>query len=122
MSTTSLEKICRASRWRITTGPFASKESDGWNGDFMVPLDGDLYHVRISDGLGWRHLSVTNAQRKRTPSWEIMCRLKDYFFADDEWAVQYHPAKEDNINDHPFCLHIWAPLDVELPRPATFLV
>ena len=119
---TCLEKLSRASRWRITTGSFGSTEADGWNGHFLVPLEGELWHVILSDEGGWRHLSVTNAQRKVMPDWNVMCRLKDAFFADDEWVVLYIPAKEEYINDHPFCHHLWSPLEQTLPTPSFILV
>ena len=119
---TTLEKLIKANRWRVRTGPFASTEVDGWNGSFYVPIDGEMWHVRISDGCGWKHLSISNAQRKVLPSWTIMCRAKALFYADDEWAVQYMPAKEDNVNDCPWCLHIWTPLDEPLPKPLAGLV
>jgi hypothetical protein len=119
---TCLEKLSRANRWRIKTGAMASTELDGWNGMFLVPLEGELWHVMISDQMGWKHLSVTNAQKKMLPSWTVLGRLKDLFYGDDEWACQFFPAKEDYIDDHPFCLHIWKPLDEELPRPSIALV
>ena len=122
----------KAERWRIRVGDrrlanpalaqLAGSSEDGWNGDFLVPLDGELWHVRLSDGIGWRHLSVSNAQKKMLPTWNIMCRLKACFFADDVWVVQYHPAQEDYINDHPFTLHLWEPLNEELPKPPVFMV
>jgi hypothetical protein len=114
---TSLEKLCRANRWRVRKGPGASDETCGWNGLFLVPLEGDMWKVMISDQGGWKHLSISNAQRKIMPSWNIMCRVKDAFFGDDEQCIQYHPAKEDYINDHPWCLHLWKPLDEPLPKP-----
>jgi hypothetical protein len=95
---------------------FSSKE-DGWNGSFIVPIDGDMWHIRISDGGGWRHLSISNMQRKVMPTWQIMCRAKELFWGDDELVVQYHPPKSDYINDHPFCLHLWQCLDEPMPAP-----
>jgi hypothetical protein len=114
---TCLEKLRRAERWRIRKGPGASDETEGWNGAFLVPLEGELWHVIISDKMGWRHLSVSNAQKKVLPTWGIMCRLKDAFFGDADWVCQWHPAKEDYINDHPFCLHLWQALDEPMPHP-----
>ena len=119
---TSLEKLVRANRWRVRTGQMASDETYGWNGAFLVPLNGQLYHVIIGDGMGWKHLSITNAQRKEIPSWSTMCQVKGLFYGDDEWCVQFHPAKDDNVNDHPYCLHLWMPLDVELPKPLAVMV
>ena len=72
-SMTALEKILRANRWRIREGKMASDDTYGWNGAFYVPLDGMRYHVMIGEGMGFRHLSVVNAQNKIVPSWDIMC-------------------------------------------------
>lgn len=129
---TCTEKLARANRWRIRTGvctigpvpsaSLASTDEDGWNGHFLVPLEGEVWHVIISDEGGWRHLSVTNAQKRVMPSWNIMCRLKDAFFDDADWVCQFHPANEDNINDHPWCLHLWQPLNDKLPIPPYVLV
>ena len=119
---TCLEKLSKANRWRIRTGELASNDASGWNGDFLVPLEGDYWRVRISDGVGWRHLSVANAQRSTLPSWNVMRRLKDYFFADESWVVQFHPAKSENVNEHPWVLHLWEPLNETLPRPPVILV
>lgn len=130
---TSLEKLCKANRWRIRAGQklgakeipaeLISSDYDGFNGDFLVPLSGELWHVRISDGMGWRHLSATNAQRPTmTPTWEVMCRLKDLFFDDSEWCVQFMPPKEENINVHPHCLHIWSSLHEPIPHPMVCMV
>jgi hypothetical protein len=119
---TSLEKLCRANRWRVKTGKFASDETAGFNGHFMVPLDGEFWFVRISDGQDWKHLSVSNAQKKVLPSWTTMCRIKESFFGDDEWVCQFHPAKEDYVNDHPFVLHLWMPLNEVLPKPPVWMV
>lgn len=119
---TSLEKLSRANRWRIRKGKFASTEVDGWNGHFLVPLEGELWLVIISDGLGFKHLSVTNAQKKILPGWNILTRLKDLFYGDDEWAVVYFPAKEEYIDDHPYCHHLWCPLNDLLPKPSIVLV
>jgi hypothetical protein len=119
---TCLEKLIKANRWRIRVGTMASQDTDGWNGQFLCPFDGDLWLVQISDGEGWRHLSISNAQRRVLPSWQIMCRVKEAFWGDEEWVCQFHPAKSDYINDAPFCLHLWQPLNEELPRPSFALV
>ena len=129
---TTLEKLCRANRWRIRTGhklgdkelspELCSTEAEGWNGDFIVPFNGELWHVRISDESGWRHLAVINAQRKVMPSWEIMCRLKEAFFSDDEWVCQFYAPKDIDIGKADRCLHLWSPLNEVLPTPPVMLV
>lgn len=122
MPGTALEKLMRASRWRVRQGKYASEDTAGWNGQFLVPIDGEIYLVMISDGMGWKHLSISNAQKKALPSWTAMTRAKNLFFADEDWCVQFFPAKEDYVNDHNFCLHIWMPLDEPMPHPSIVLV
>lgn len=100
----------------------ASSETDGFNGCFVVPLDGEIYQVMISDNCGWRHASIANAQKKILPSWTAMCRIKELFWSDESWVVQFHPARDDYVNDHPFVLHLWEPLDEKLPIPPVVLV
>jgi hypothetical protein len=119
---TGLEKLCKANRWRIKTGRMASDETAGWNGCFLVPMEGEMWHVMIADGMGWKHLSIKNAQRRILPPWNVMCRVKELFYADDEWAVQFHPAREDYVNDHPGVLHLWCPLNESLPKPPICMV
>ena len=119
---TSLEKLMKANRWRLRTGEMGSDETAGWNGAFMVPLEGEVWQVILSDGMGWKHLSITNAQKRVVPTWNIMCRVKDLFYADEDWVVQFHPAKADYVNDHPYVLHLWMPLNDPLPKPFVVMV
>jgi hypothetical protein len=122
---TATEKLSKAERWRLKkAGPGGYYDSDqtaGWNGAFLVPLEGEMWQVIISDGGGWRHLSATNAQRRQLPSWHIMCRLRDAFFPDDSWVVQFHPPKTAYINDHAYVLHLWECLD-GFPTPLECMV
>jgi hypothetical protein len=95
----------------------ASSDYDGWNGYFLVPIEGDVWCIALSDREGWKHLAVFNAQKKIAPNWSVMCRIKDLFFADDEWAIQFHPPKDHSIDDVAFRLHLWSPLNETLPHP-----
>lgn len=72
---------------------------------------------------GWEHVSIDG--KKRTPDWEEMCKLKDMFFDNDECCVQYHPPKSEYVNNAPYCLHIWKPIEKnngKLPTPPSILV
>jgi hypothetical protein len=69
----------------------------------------------FSYGGGWEHLSVSFACA--CPTWEQMCTAKSIFWGEEECCVQYHPAKSDYVNLHPYCLHIWKPIGIELPKP-----
>lgn len=72
-------------------------------------------------GGGWEHVSVSPYKRSYTPTWDEMCSLKDMFFHDDEIVVQYHPAKSEYVNQTPNCLHLWRPIDQELPVPPSIM-
>lgn len=75
-----------------------------------------------SNGGGWEHVSVSPFKKSHTPTWEEMCSLKDTFFHDDEVVVQYHPAKSEYVNNMPNCLHLWRPLDEQMPTPPSIMV
>lgn len=75
-----------------------------------------------SNGGGWEHVSVAPYNRRIIPSWDDMCRLKDMFFREDETVVQYHPAKSEYVNNVPNCLHLWRPIEAEMPTPPAIMV
>lgn len=51
-----------------------------------------------------------------------MCEVKDLFWGPDETVMQIHPAIEDYVNDHPYCLHLWRPRGEYIPTPPPILV
>lgn len=74
----------------------------------------------FSWNMGWEHLSVSTPSR--TPTWDDMCLLKDVFWNTDEVCMQIHPQKEKYVNNHKYCLHIWKPINQNIPTPPTILV
>lgn len=109
-------------QFRIRTGPFASSESYGNNGAFMIDTKSgtDVLRTIASDGEGWEHVSVSLATR--CPTWEEMCAVKELFWGPEDCVVQYHPPASDYVNCHPFTLHLWRPVGVSLLMPPSFLV
>ena len=56
----------------------------------------------------WLHVSVS--RRNKLPSWDDLRLVKDTFLPD--WtAYQILPPKEEHVNIHPYCLHLWVCLD-----------
>jgi hypothetical protein len=112
-------------KYRIKTGPMASSFDNGNNGQFMVTslkLRSPLA-VQASDGFGWEHVSVSlNPILKRCPTWEEMCFIKGLFWDAEDCVLQFHPAKNDYINNHPYCLHLWRPIGIEIISPPSILV
>lgn len=98
------------------------KGFDGGRGYF---INGSCKEMTViwSYGGGWEHVSIDG--KKRMPTWEEMCRLKDMFFEEDECCVQYHPPKSEYVNNIPYCLHIWKPIEQysgKLPMPPSMFV
>lgn len=98
----------------------AEAENDGMGGKYYDKYSGKYLNFIFSYQLGWEHLSVS--MPGKTPTWDQMCIMKDIFWNEDEACVEYHPKKEDYVNMHEHCLHIWRPTDVELPTPPHILV
>ena len=73
-------------------------------------------------GGGWEHVSVSPLKRKVTPTWEIMCKVKDIFFKEDEAVIQIHPPRAEYVNNMTNCLHLWRATDREMVLPPSFMV
>lgn len=73
-----------------------------------------------SNGGGWDHVSVS--YRKKNPTWDEMCRVKDLFFDETETVIQYHPKKSEYVNIHKHCLHIWRKQGAEIELPPKMFV
>lgn len=68
----------------------------------------------------WDHVSVSLP--KRCPNWPEMSFIRSVFFADDETVMQLHVPTKDHLSLHPYCLHLWRPLSIEIPRPPSMMV
>lgn len=86
----------------------------------VIASDGSDWHKTGMPFPAWEHVSVSTATR--CPTWEEMCLVKDLFWEPEDVAVQYHPAKSEYINCHPFVLHMWRPADAPLLCPPSFAV
>lgn len=98
----------------------AETDNDGMGGKYYDKYSNKWLNFIFSYQLGWEHLSVS--MPGKTPSWDQMCVMKNIFWNENEACVEYHPKKEEYVNDHEHCLHIWKPTEVELPTPPTILV
>ncbi len=108
-------------KFRLRTGAMGSDESIGNNGMFIFKVaHGQTLRAIVSEGMGWEHVSVSRTDR--CPTWPEMCQVKDLFWDEDDCVIQYHPPKSDYVNNHPYCLHLWRPIGIELPRPDSIFV
>lgn len=117
-------------QYRVTRGAFrTSLEADGLNGMFWVPSSPGKPPLKviatdgtqlIDAGLHWEHVSVSLPGR--CPTWEEMCKVKALFWDDEDCVMQLHPPRSEWVNNHRFCLHLWRPIGVEIPRPPAIAV
>lgn len=89
---------------------------DGGCGEiYLNGLKNEPLTVVWSFGGGWEHVSVS--YRRRCPTWDEMCRVKDMFFHPEEVAVQFHPRESEYVNIDPHCLHIWRKCGEDFETP-----
>lgn len=93
---------------------------DGIGGSYYERYSDKWLNFIFSWGAGFEHLSVSTP--RKTPTWQQMCVMKDIFWNEDEICMQLHPAKKEYVNNHPYCLHIWKPIDKEIPTPPSIMV
>ena len=90
---------------------------------YTDPVTRKRYWCKFTKAFGWEHLAITpQPQRNKVPEWDVMCKVKDIFWDEEECCVEYHPRKSQYINNNEVCLHIWKPLNIELPEPPTILL
>lgn len=109
-------------KYRLRVGEMGSDASAGNNGAFLIPNSPGQPPLRViaSDDGGWEHVSVSLPNR--CPTWDEMCKVKALFWDEEDCVVQFHPPKSDYVNLHPYCLHLWRPVDASLPQPDRALV
>lgn len=130
-------------KYRLRNHPkLGSDSSYGNNGFFVIPhhrIANHFYNCQVSDGMGWQHVSITLSKEEifrvsrgiskkklvtveRCPTWEEMSVVKEMFWNDYETVMQLHPPKSEYVNQHPYCLHLWKPDNIEIPLPDSLMV
>lgn len=111
--------------FRIKFGAYASMPGDDF-GAFEVPGPcGRILRVIASpgdahEGIPWEHVSVSLPNR--CPNWPEMDFIKRLFWDDEETVMQLHPPRSKWISNHPYCLHLWRPIEFEIPLPPEIAV
>jgi len=103
---------------RVRAGRMGTITEDGPYGMFFVhgPCGADLTIIANGAEVGedWEHVSPSN--------WQEMCWVKDMFWEPEEVVMQLHPAASTYVNNHPYCLHMWRPVNAEIPLPPSITV
>ncbi len=108
-------------RARKTDGDFGTAVGDKFGVFYFTRGTTQIIAIASSgnEEIAWEHVSARARDFKgeRTPTWAEMCWLKDQFWGDEERVVQFHPPKSEYVNNHPFVLHLFKPIGVEMPFP-----
>lgn len=62
----------------------------------------------MKDGSKWIHVSLSRPDRM--PEYWEMVKVKEYFLGEYVEAYMVFAKKEDHVNVHSYCLHLWSPL------------
>lgn len=119
--------------YRVRTGKRGTDASHGNNGMFILPKtvrrsfqiciiasDGTDWELNGFPPPAWEHVSASTVLR--CPTWEEMCIIKGMFWDGDDVVMQLHPRESQYVNNHPYCLHLWRPVGVEILTPPSLTV
>lgn len=70
---------------------------------------GVILRVEEHGGARWLHVSCSFVDR--LPTWDHLRAVKDLFVGRDRKAISVLPCEAEYVNAHPFCLHLWSPLE-----------
>ena len=94
-----------------TMGKEASEYIKAWAfGGLMVIASAGEYQ----DGKEWLHISFS--RKSRIPSYDDLQRVKRDFIGEDKKAVLVLPEKENYVNIHKNCLHLFYSKENPLPE------
>jgi len=116
-------------QYRAQPPGYESEPLDNF-GAFAIPYRGITLRVLASSGesgrlayghaYAWDHVSVSLPNR--CPNWPEMSYIKSLFWRDEETVMQLHVPVSDHLNLHPYCLHLWRPLNERIPMPPSEMV
>jgi hypothetical protein len=81
----------------------------GWSGDDWEHVSARAHQLRA--------LYVPHGWPERIPTWEEMCWVKDQFWKPEEAVMQLHPPASEYVNVRATVLHLWRPVNGEIPLP-----
>ena len=100
-------------QWPIerAMGKAAAEYMRAWehNGLFIISSAAEY-----DDGREWLHVSVS--RKSRVPSYDDLTRIKRDFIGEDKKAVLVLPEKENHVNIHDYCLHLFYSAENPLPE------
>lgn len=64
------------------------------------------------DGKNWLHVSFS--RRNKMPDYNDITFIKKHFVGEDRKAIMVFPSKDEHVNIHPYCLHLWCCMDEDV--------
>ena len=112
-------------KYRVKEGSYRSPDGEDYGAFFIPgPCAQELKVIastgKLDPDYPFDHVSVSC--KSRCPNWPEMEFIKRLFFSDDEYAYQLHVPPSKHINFHDYCLHIWRPVNQEIPIPPAIMV
>jgi len=109
-------------KYRVLKGKWATDPNADY-GLFYVPFDKTNVKLQVVCGpMKNTGQNVSVSLLKRCPNWIEMSHVKDLFWDENETVLQFHPKKNQYVNIHQFCLHLWRHQEIEHPLPPLFMV
>ena len=110
---------------RVRTGLYGSNPRNDFGAFLVIGPQGEKLCILASPGdadqnIPWEHVSVST--KSRCPTWKEMCWVKDLFWESEEAVMQLHPPRSNWVNNHDYCLHLWRPMDGNIPLPPSVAV
>ena len=113
------EEIIKNSKLSILT-QYRDEDVIQIRANYNDPISRKSYWCKFTKAQGWEHVTVGG--KNKVPDWDVMCKVKDIFWDEEECCIEYHPRKSQYINNNEYCLHIWRPDFMELPEPPLLLL
>lgn len=107
----------RKTIWDIKTGRHRSLTPEPPTGYTGPPL---WQHVSVHAYR--RMVAVSSPVRMRTPTWKEMSYVKRLCWDAEDVVMQLHPRESEYINCHPHVLHLWRPINADIPTPPAYFV
>lgn len=63
----------------------------------------------------WLHVSVSTPTR--CPTYDELTRVRRSLFRDTDTVLHVWPPASEHYSLHPYCLHLWTPMDGTRPIP-----
>lgn len=103
-------------RFQIKYKSVESKITNHFDWSGSVWINEKSYYVLASrNEEGWEHVSVSSLNG-RIPSWDVLTKIKECFWEDEEDVIHWIPKKSQYVNIEQTCMHLWKIKDIDMGK------